>query len=738
MVVNFYRSCIFLFFIGASIPLKVWAQAEKTSRVLYQDIFLRETPQQWLFGNRELMLRFRKSDGVWQTLEVDKLPGKLSLGNTVHQIIDCKVDNQWMVEKHGATLLRHALQIDRMRKGVSFELVYGISLVAESPKAYAYLLTCRYSLLPGKKEIKRSASLLRQGNGADTAYQKMQGFVFKLPNLVLGNVSDCVLDVPGPFFPKTFLRPETPLETLKGQTIRFHSAPDAGLGILAISNHKLQASLAAWMETKGEAAYFPSISSDGKQIQFSFTNDRSYRLFPNMTVESDIQHMEIGTSLPNVLTAHRRMCEGQMPLDPQTPPSMQEMVLLEIYPDYFPDGFKGITKRLPFYKDIGFTTIYLMPHWKGGYSPIDFYEVEPKYGTADDLKETVRTAHALGMKFFFDMVIHGFNEKSPVIKQRPDIFVKDEKGKLALHPTWKSVTTDWASPAYQQYMAEVALHHTKIYDIDGYRLDAATYKGPSWDPSLSYPAYRSGSAAPELMEQMLQAMHTIKPDAVMLSEVFGPVFYTVSNLVHDNQAESAQLVLEKMEAGVYTAHDYKLHMRNVLLALPKGANRVYYTRNHDTSWFFHFNGYTPRFMAMEAIHTLCAIPEIFAGDPKNTPNPDDDKATYSYYQKLFSLRNDFPELAKGELLLQEVESDNPMVFTALRELDGKRSLVSVSMADKEETVSIIIAAPAGGAAEMPLKVNLIDGITRQPVKYELKGNSLMLKLKPYQILVGRW
>jgi glycosidase len=286
-------------------------------------------------------------------------------------------------------------------------------------------------------------------------------------------------------------------------------------------------------------------------------------------------------------------------------------------------------------------------------------------------------------------------------------------------------------------MADLALHHTKTYDIDGYRLDAATYKGPSWDPALPYPAYRSGSAAPELMERMLQAMHTIKPEAVMLSEVFGPVFYTVSNLVHDNQTEGPQLVLEKMDKGEYTARDYKLHMRNVMLALPKGANRVYYTRNHDTSWFYHFNGYTPRFMAMEAIHTLCAIPEIFAGDPRHKPSPDDDKATYAYYQKLFSLRKDFPELAKGELLLEEVDGDNPMVFTAIRSLDGKSSLVAVSLADREETVSVSIASLGGGAGERLSKVNLIDGLTRQPITYEVKGNTLILKLKPYQVLVGR-
>jgi len=73
-------------------------------------------------------------------------------------------------------------------------------------------------------------------------------------------------------------------------------------------------------------------------------------------------------------------------------------------------------------------------------------------------------------------------------------------------------------------------------------------------------------------------------------------------------------------------------------------------------------------MALEAVHALCVIPEVFAGDPKHGPHPDDDPAIYATYRKLFALRKEFPELARGELLLQQIRTDNPRVFTALRQL----------------------------------------------------------------------
>jgi glycosidase len=283
-------------------------------------------------------------------------------------------------------------------------------------------------------------------------------------------------------------------------------------------------------------------------------------------------------------------------------------------------------------------------------------------------------------------------------------------------------------------MADLATHHAKEYGIDGYRLDAATYKGPNWDPKLTYPAYKSGSEAPELMKRMLAALQIVNPQAMMLSEVFGPVFYTVDNLVHDNQTEGPQFLLEKMAAGKYTAQDYKMHIQNVIQALPAGANRVYFTRNHDTSWFYHFNGYSPAFMALEAIHALCAIPEVFAGDPENKPNPDDTPAIYAHYQKLFALRQEYPEFTRGELLLPEITSDNPMVFTALRRLNNKLTLVAISLSGKPERVKIMVSEAV--AKQLPA-LRLTDGLTKSALNNQNNGREITLTAEPYQVIVGR-
>ena len=158
--------------------------------------------------------------------------------------------------------------------------------------------------------------------------------------------------------------------------------------------------------------------------------------------------------------------------------------------------------------------------------------------------------------------------------------------------------------------------------------------------------------------------------------------------------------------------------------LPAGANRVIYTRNHDTSWFYHFNGYTPRFLAFEAINALCGIPEIFTGDPNHGPNPDDDAATWQFYKKLFALRRQHPALIYGDLQPYAVKSSNPMVFAAIKQAEQERCLVLVSL------------------SEQPFETTLVIDSFRGAVLSDLNGQKIHLtepqiKLQPFQVLVGQ-
>jgi glycosidase len=705
---------------------------------LPQDIYVRETDGRIEFGNGAVRLTFDRVTGRWTGLFAEGVAGNM-IRPAEAPAMDFTVGGVTVCQSGRAALRRWQTRTDDTDRQVHLELAFAVAVGAKrgDGASDAYEVTCEYALYGGQSRVDRSMRVRRvHGDGESDKAVRFEGFAYAVPGAVVGDPQDCVVDAPGPYWPKTYLRPETPYRSLREVKRRFHSAPDAGFGLLAITNETLDMTLASWMDTAGDVNYRSSLRGDGRRVTLEHGDERAYRLQGGQTVCSDTHRLEIVRGgLPAALARYREMCERRMPLDERTPTWAREMILLEAYLPYYPGGFKELADRLPFYREIGFNTLYLMPHWVGGYSPIDLYAVDPRFGTAEDLKDFVARAHAVGMRVLFDMVIHGFNEKSLVPRQRPELFVRNEDGSLARHRTWKSITTDWAAPAYRQYMVDLVVHDLKTYDIDGYRVDAASYKGPSWDPNLPYPAYRSGSDAPKLMKAMLGAMREIKPDAVLLSEVFGPVFYSVCNLVHDNQTEGPQYFLEQMEAGQANARDYKSHMANVFDALPRGANRVYYARNHDTSWFYHFNGYTRRFMALEAIHALCAIPEIFAGDPRNGPHPDTDPAVYDTYQKLFAVRKEFPEIARGELLLRKVEGDNPKVFTALRQLESKLVLVVISLSEKSERVIIRLSSEANAEAGRG-SITWRDPLTGEATT-TTGGTELELTLHPFQVLLGR-
>ncbi|MEU7030327.1 pullulanase-type alpha-1,6-glucosidase [Streptomyces sp. NPDC046275] len=80
---------------------------------------------------------------------------------------------------------------------------------------------------------------------------------------------------------------------------------------------------------------------------------------------------------------------------------------------------KGLTRRLDYIKGLGTTAIWMAPIFKNrpvqgegkdasagyhGYWITDFTQVDPHFGTNDDLKRLIAAAHAKGMKVFFDVI----------------------------------------------------------------------------------------------------------------------------------------------------------------------------------------------------------------------------------------------------------------------------------------------------------------------------------------------
>ena len=130
----------------------------------------------------------------------------------------------------------------------------------------------------------------------------------------------------------------------------------------------------------------------------------------------------------------------------------------QIYPRSFYDSnndgigdLNGITKKLDYLKNLGITLIWVCPIFKSpmddnGYDISDYYDVNPEFGTKEDLEKLIAEAEKRGIKVILDLVINHTSDehewflealKNPESKYRNYYIFK--RGENGLPPTnWRS------------------------------------------------------------------------------------------------------------------------------------------------------------------------------------------------------------------------------------------------------------------------------------------------------------
>ncbi|MFI5240182.1 MAG: alpha-amylase family glycosyl hydrolase [Candidatus Saccharimonadia bacterium] len=89
---------------------------------------------------------------------------------------------------------------------------------------------------------------------------------------------------------------------------------------------------------------------------------------------------------------------------------------------YFNGGnIAAITKKLPYLVDLGVSAIWLTPFLKTsdyhGYSTLDFYQVEPHFGTLKDLKNLVKACHDAHIKVIMDFTANHTSALHPFFQE---------------------------------------------------------------------------------------------------------------------------------------------------------------------------------------------------------------------------------------------------------------------------------------------------------------------------------
>lgn len=104
-------------------------------------------------------------------------------------------------------------------------------------------------------------------------------------------------------------------------------------------------------------------------------------------------------------------------------------LVYQIYPLSFKDSngdgigdLRGIIESLDYLKDYGVDVIWLSPVYQSpmddnGYDISDYYEINPMFGTMDDLKELISKVHQKGMKIIMDLVVNHTSDEHHWFKE---------------------------------------------------------------------------------------------------------------------------------------------------------------------------------------------------------------------------------------------------------------------------------------------------------------------------------
>ena len=144
-------------------------------------------------------------------------------------------------------------------------------------------------------------------------------------------------------------------------------------------------------------------------------------------------------------------------------------------------GFAALEARLPELAGLGVTLLELMPiadfpgprNW--GYDGVLPYAPDTAYGTPEELKRLIDTAHGLGMGVMLDVVYNHFGPDGNYLPRYAAPFFRHDV------PTPWGDAIDFRQPAVSQFFKDNAVYWLSEYRFDGLRLDAVhAIAGHEW------------------------------------------------------------------------------------------------------------------------------------------------------------------------------------------------------------------------------------------------------------------
>ena len=256
--------------------------------------------------------------------------------------------------------------------------------------------------------------------------------------------------------------------------------------------------------------------------------------------------------------------------------------------------FAAAEKYLPELKEMGVDIVWLMPISPIGidgrkgtlgsyYSIIDYKAVNPDFGTMEDFKSFLATAHDLGLKVILDWVANHTSRDANWWKEgKTDWYVMDEATGLPI------VEYDWTDIAKLNYknedMRNAMIDALKFWvelGLDGYRCDVAmNVPGDFW-------------------KRAWEEVRAINPDVYLLAEgeeqwlhesgfeaTYAWELHHIFNAMAKGGSETKNVAGDgTIKTDAKSVADLKEYLERDDVKYPAPAMRLMFTSNHDeNSW----------------------------------------------------------------------------------------------------------------------------------------------------------
>ncbi len=319
-----------------------------------------------------------------------------------------------------------------------------------------------------------------------------------------------------------------------------------------------------------------------------------------------------------------------------------EVVLYELHTGLF-GGFEGIQAELERLAGLGITAIELMPiadfpgkrNW--GYDGVLQFAAACCYGTPDELKALIDTAHGLGVMVFLDVVYNHFGPDGNYIgSYAPSFFRRD------VATPWGSAI-DFRQAEVRRFFVENALMWLMEYRFDGLRFDAVHAIAPrEWLIEMAREIRRtveSGRHVHLVLENDANSATLLRPgifDAQWNDDAHHALHVLLTGETEGYYVDHAQHPADRLARCLAEGFDYQgevsIHRGGQPRGEPSGdlppTSFVFYVENHDQVGNRPFGDRLitriddEALRAAVALQLLCPhIPLIFMGEELGSAVP---------------------------------------------------------------------------------------------------------------------